>query len=146
MLTERIITKPDMLMMDSPNPVAIYCDGDAFHNKTKEQAFRDRNIDRDLESIGFVVLRFTGTEIYNNIARCVEEVKSHYLGKHLSDSPQEILLDQLKEIDFTKLNDWEKTFYYTMFDYITSDKRLSLKQEQIINRMIKKSQEVSGPK
>lgn len=43
--------------------VAIECDGHDFHEKTKEQAERDKRRDRDLQSIGWVIARFTGSEI-----------------------------------------------------------------------------------
>lgn len=43
--------------------VAIECDGHDFHEKTKEQAQRDKRRDRDLQRLGWRVVRFTGSEI-----------------------------------------------------------------------------------
>jgi hypothetical protein len=43
--------------------VAVECDGHDFHERTKQQAERDKKRDRDLQSIGWRVLRFTGSEI-----------------------------------------------------------------------------------
>ncbi len=136
---ERMITKPDMLLWNDEYPIAIYCDGHDFHEKTPEQAFRDRNIDRELQSMGFRVLRFTGSEIKNNVTRCIEEVKKHFLGSEFSKTPNQILLKQLQEIDFKKLNEWEKRFRNSMFDYVTSDKRLTLKQERKLRQILDKS-------
>ncbi len=136
---DRIITKPDMLIGNDTKAIAIYCDGHMYHQTTKEQAFRDKNIDRELQKMGFVVLRFTGSEIFNNIERCVEEIKTHYVGEGLSKTPQEVLLTQLYRIDYNLLTEWEKRFYQTMFDYIENDRRLSLKQERIIKRLVDKT-------
>lgn len=43
--------------------VAIECDGHDFHERTKEQAERDKKRDRDIQSLGWNVARFTGSEI-----------------------------------------------------------------------------------
>lgn len=44
--------------------LVVECDGHDFHEKTKEQAARDKKRDRDLAELGFRVLRFSGSEIY----------------------------------------------------------------------------------
>jgi very-short-patch-repair endonuclease len=46
--------------------VAIECDGHDFHEKTKEQAARDKARDRALLVRGVQVMRFTGSEIWKN--------------------------------------------------------------------------------
>lgn len=56
--------------------IAIECDGHAFHEKTKEQAARDKDRDRRILVAGFPVMRFTGSEIYRDVHRCVEQVQS----------------------------------------------------------------------
>lgn len=45
---------------------AIECDGHDFHEKTKEQAQRDKKRDRDITTSGMIIMRFTGSEIYRN--------------------------------------------------------------------------------
>ena len=52
----------------------IECDGHDFHEKTKEQATRDKQRDRLLMSNGFNVMHFTGSEIFNNTSTCVKEI------------------------------------------------------------------------
>lgn len=47
-----------------PARLAIECDGHQYHERTKEQAQRDKRRDRDLQSAGFGVARFTGAEIF----------------------------------------------------------------------------------
>lgn len=54
--------------------VAVECDGHEFHEKTKEQAARDRARDRAIQSQGIYVLRFTGSEIWANAGQCANEV------------------------------------------------------------------------
>lgn len=53
--------------------IVIECDGHAFHERTKEQAARDKARDRDLSSEFARVLRFTGSEIYRNPCGCAVE-------------------------------------------------------------------------
>lgn len=88
---EHAFTRPDLLLWNDKSPIAIYCDGHDFH-KEKEDQFRDRNIDRKLQLMGFIVLRYTGSEIYNNIDRCVEEILSIYIGNAWSKTPKKVLL------------------------------------------------------
>lgn len=52
----------------------IECDGHDFHERTKEQAARDRSKDRDVQQAGYPVLRFTGSEIHKNAAACGQQV------------------------------------------------------------------------
>lgn len=59
--------------------VAVECDGHEFHEKTKEQAARDRTRERDLVFEGWTVLRFTGSEIYRDAQRCAQDVLKHCL-------------------------------------------------------------------
>jgi len=58
---------------------AIYCDGHEFHERTKEQAKRDRSIDRKLQQDGWRVFRFTGSEIFNSIDHCIKEIYSQII-------------------------------------------------------------------
>lgn len=45
---------------------AVECDGHIFHERTKEQAKRDKAKDRFLQSQGWYIFRVTGAEIHNN--------------------------------------------------------------------------------
>lgn len=53
--------------------VVIECDGHQFHQKTKEQVARDRTRDRYLSTTYGRVIRFTGSEIFRDPARCAVE-------------------------------------------------------------------------
>jgi very-short-patch-repair endonuclease len=54
--------------------VFIECDGHDFHERTKEQAARDRQRDREIQAAGIPVLRFTGSEIHRDLAGCGNQV------------------------------------------------------------------------
>lgn len=54
--------------------VIIECDGHDFHEKTKEQAKHDKERDRWLTSQGYKILRYTGSEIYNDFVKIEDEL------------------------------------------------------------------------
>lgn len=51
----------------------LECDGHSFHDSTREQASRDRKRDRDFQSLGIAVLRFTGSDIHDRPEHCARE-------------------------------------------------------------------------
>jgi len=57
--------------------VIVECDGHDFHERTKEQAARDRSRDRDMALTNIRVLRFTGSEIHKDSFSCAEEILYH---------------------------------------------------------------------
>jgi very-short-patch-repair endonuclease len=59
--------------LQPPVMVAVECDGHDFHERTKEQARRDKSRDRELAAMGVQVLRYTGSEIVKNAKSCVVE-------------------------------------------------------------------------
>lgn len=54
--------------------IVIECDGHDFHEKTKEQASRDKKRDREIQKMGFPVLRFSGSDIWKDAAACAQEI------------------------------------------------------------------------
>lgn len=54
--------------------IVVECDGHDFHEKTKAQASHDKKRDRTLQSLGFKVFRFSGSDIYRNPVQCFSEV------------------------------------------------------------------------
>ena len=56
----------------SPIVIGVECDGHDFHEKTKEQAARDKRRDRALVLGGLrAVFRFTGSEVWNHPMKCL---------------------------------------------------------------------------
>ena len=60
-------------------PLVVECDGHEFHERTKEQAQRDKSRDREIMAAGFRTLRFTGSEIYRNAEKCALEVDAMFI-------------------------------------------------------------------
>lgn len=58
--------------------VAVECDGHDFHERTKEQARRDRKRDRAMTTDGLAFLRFTGSEIYGDAIACGRDVLRYF--------------------------------------------------------------------
>lgn len=56
--------------------IAVELDGHNFHERTKEQAARDKSRDRGLTAHGWKPIRFKGSEVWANPGRCVGEVQS----------------------------------------------------------------------
>lgn len=54
---------------------AIEVDGHDFHEKTKEQAQRDKQRDRLLQASDIRVLHFTGSEVFRNTEKIVVEIE-----------------------------------------------------------------------
>lgn len=61
---------------DSDLRVVVEADGHDFHERTKEQASRDKSRDRAMLAAGYQVMRFTGSEIWKDPSRCADEVRS----------------------------------------------------------------------
>lgn len=71
-----ILTIPDFYIDKGQKRVCIYTDGHTYHERTEDQAMRDRNIDRKLQNLNFTVLRYTGKEINDNIEVVIKEIKA----------------------------------------------------------------------
>jgi very-short-patch-repair endonuclease len=54
--------------------VLVECDGHEFHEKTKEQASRDKRRDRDLQVAGFTIFRYSGSDVWRDCIATAEEV------------------------------------------------------------------------
>ena len=67
----------DFYIEKGDTKVCIYADGHTYHERTEEQAQRDRNIDRELQRLGFIVLRYTGNEIRNDCQKVIDNIKEN---------------------------------------------------------------------
>jgi len=50
----------------------VECDGHDFHERTREQASRDKARDRAMQAMGFVVLRFSGSDLWRDPRGCAQ--------------------------------------------------------------------------
>ncbi len=60
----------------------VECDGHDFHEKTKEQAKRDKSRDRTLQSLGFPVYHYTGSEIWKDVFGSASQIIRDLTGNH----------------------------------------------------------------
>jgi hypothetical protein len=71
------------LDVEVPDPIVsrlvVECDGHDFHEKTKEQASRDKERDRFLKIGGYEVFRYAGTDIFNRPMECAQEAVNFML-------------------------------------------------------------------
>jgi very-short-patch-repair endonuclease len=71
-----------------PMIVVVEVDGHDFHEKTKEQARRDKARDRFMTETEARVFRFTGSEVYRDATACAAQVLQYVLKhqqKHLEE-------------------------------------------------------------
>lgn len=88
--------------------IIVECDGHDFHERTKEQAARDRARDRSLIADGYTVIRFTGSELHRDSYRCAKELEDliysqvfegYRGGQHTKILGQEVPLPKKDNID-----------------------------------------------
>jgi very-short-patch-repair endonuclease len=66
------------------NRLVVECDGHDFHERTREQATRDKNRDRELLNAGYPVMRFTGSEIVSSPLKCTNQIMEWLFPKESS--------------------------------------------------------------
>ena len=72
---KEVLTVVDFYIEKRDVRLCIYTDGHTYHERTEEQAQRDKRIDRKLQELGFQVLRYTGKDVNENIEIIVDEIK-----------------------------------------------------------------------
>jgi very-short-patch-repair endonuclease len=70
-----VLTVVDFYIEKRGVKLCVYTDGHTYHERTEEQAQRDRNIDRKLQELGFQVLRYTGKDVNENAVKIIEDIK-----------------------------------------------------------------------
>jgi hypothetical protein len=133
-----VVAKPDFIILNPSRPAAIFCDSYRYHQRKKDQIFKDRRIDRKLQKMGFLVFRFSEEEISKNLEGCLEEIKEYYLGKEYSLSSREVLMRKLTRIDPSKISEWERRFIEMVDVKLSEGKGISLKEERILNKILDK--------
>ena len=61
--------------------LVIECDGHDFHERTKQQVVRDNQRTMDLKKAGYDVIRFSGSQIYNDPFKCANDVLDYIITK-----------------------------------------------------------------
>ena len=73
--SSKILTIPDFYLEAEGKKICVYTDGHTYHERTEYQAVRDRSIDRELQKIGYIVLRYTSSEVSRKIEQVVIDIK-----------------------------------------------------------------------
>lgn len=61
--------------------VIVECDGHEFHQKTKTQVEHDNQREYDIKKMGYDILRFSGSQIYNNPFKCANDIFDYLIAK-----------------------------------------------------------------
>lgn len=77
--------------------LAIECDGHNFH-RTKKQMRHDRKRERTLQLHGWNVMRFTGSEIFEDAAACAEEAGEFFMEMFERDMERTGVMDPAHHI------------------------------------------------
>lgn len=64
----------------------VECDGHDYHERTKEQATRDKERDRRLMDAGYYVIRFSGSEIFKDPYKCARQVRDIITKKVINEA------------------------------------------------------------
>lgn len=65
--------------------VVVECDSQEFHDRSEFERRYEKQRDRDLQSLGYKVFRFTGTEIFKDPMAVALEIVSFLTGVNKSD-------------------------------------------------------------
>ena len=68
----------------------VEIDGHDFHEKTKQQAAMDRSRERALTEAGWTVVRFTGSEVYNDAPGCYMSLFDIWFSRRFGSRKDEI--------------------------------------------------------
>jgi very-short-patch-repair endonuclease len=60
--------------LNDENKFIVECDGHEFHKTTKEQVKNDNERDMELKKIGYDVIHFSGSQLYENAWKCADDV------------------------------------------------------------------------
>jgi len=95
---EQILTIPDFYLAKGSKKFCIYTDGHTYHERTEYQASRDRNIDRELQILGFEALRYTGKEIREQLIEKTQHIYEYVTSSKLTDEQLSALKGMVKNI------------------------------------------------
>ncbi|MEK7407493.1 MAG: DUF559 domain-containing protein [Acidobacteriota bacterium] len=76
---KRIVSRADFAFV--PQRLAVFCDGARYH-LVADQWKRDLRQRRELVTLDWKVLAFTGSEINSDVGRCVDEIVRALEGSH----------------------------------------------------------------
>jgi hypothetical protein len=129
-----VFTRPDLVIMADPVPLLIYADGAKYH-ETKTAQTHDKRVDRRLQELGFEILRVSGSDIYSNIERVVEDIKGRLFGRLAHILPEEFWKQKINDaLDHAETPN-DKAFLKSMLENVEHGRRVTVKQEGYLNKV-----------
>ena len=129
---EDIISRPDIVIVAEPTPLLVYADGAKYHG-SKDAQTHDKRVDRRLQELGFDVLRVSGSDIYSNIERVVEDVKGRLFGSGAKILPEEFWIPKIRDMLGKTTRPSDLDFLEDMLSKIELRRRVTVKQEKYLN-------------
>ena len=83
------------LLEKEPRWAVIECDGHNFHDRTEKERRHEKQRDRFLQSKGYRIFHFTGSEVKNNPFECASEVIAF-----LTNFPKDEILGAISNYDY----------------------------------------------
>lgn len=100
---------PDFTIWCSSLQFVIEIDGYNFHEKSKEQVKADKQKDRNYLKLGYIPIRFSGSEVYLNPIDCVKETL-------------QTVFYTLTNIMYTEREHYEKAFYLGLYQGVENER------------------------
>ena len=69
-----MLTRADSAFLGDDRKVLIYVDGLQWHSSVRQRT-HDNRITNRLQTVGYKVLRFLGSEVQNAPKQCVEQIR-----------------------------------------------------------------------
>lgn len=120
--------------------VIIECDGHDFHHKTKKQVEYDNERQLALQTVGYEVIRFSGSQIYKDPLGCAEKAYKYimsmiYKSKNNCYNKNKLNKELNKEIKKSNISnrDIEMSLYKLDKLAITDKEKIKIVQQSIMN-------------
>jgi len=131
---KELLTKADLIIMNDSIPLLIYVDGAQYHSSSFAQT-HDKRIDRRLQELGFQVIRVSGSDVFSNIERIVEDIKGRIFGRGAHILPEEIWKPKINAALKMAKSTSDKQFLGSIMKQIELGKRITVKQEAYLNKV-----------
>lgn len=128
---------PDLVIPLSPSPLLVYADGAAAHG-TKDAQTHDKRVDRRLAELGYDVLRVSGSDIYSNIERTVEDVKGRIFGREARILTEVFWVEKIRGALGLEVTPSQKKLIEGMLEKIQQGHRVTVKEEKYLNATLNK--------
>lgn len=96
--------KADFLVCGSAKKIVIECDGKQYHTRVN-QVIHDKNRDEFMRSLGYEIIRFSGSDIFKNHESCALKVREELLRPIEVNDPEVSVKDSVDPLTKIKYGD-----------------------------------------